>query len=302
MGKISMSELDVIYISYDEPNADENWADLLNKCPWAKRSHGVYGSDSAHKAAAALSETDRFIGIDGDNIINPDIFNLEFDEQVMNSERVLSFKAKNIVNGLVYGNGGIKAWPVKTVNEMQTHENSNTEKGKIEFCWDLNYLQLDKIYSTVYNNASPYQAFRAGFREGCKMSLDQGTKIKQDDFLEKIYPANFKRLKVWCTIGSDAENGLWCIYGSRLGFYMTNLTNWDYIEVRDFEWITNFWKKEEMLKFEGGDEHCFRTDYNWDKDKLIKEIHRLGKIIEHEYKFNIPNLDPKQSKFIKEII
>ena len=31
--KIDVTELDIFYISYDEPNAEENWADLLNKVP-----------------------------------------------------------------------------------------------------------------------------------------------------------------------------------------------------------------------------------------------------------------------------
>ena len=38
-----ISDFDVVYISYDEPNAERNWADLLSKCPWAKRVHGVKG-------------------------------------------------------------------------------------------------------------------------------------------------------------------------------------------------------------------------------------------------------------------
>ena len=42
-------ELDVVFLSYDEPNADLHYADLCNKVPWAKRVHGVKGSDEAHK-------------------------------------------------------------------------------------------------------------------------------------------------------------------------------------------------------------------------------------------------------------
>ena len=49
---IPITEFDIVYISYDEPNAEQNYANLLEKCPWAKRSHGVWGSDAAHKAAA----------------------------------------------------------------------------------------------------------------------------------------------------------------------------------------------------------------------------------------------------------
>ena len=44
-----ISDLDFVYISYMEPNKEENWADLKNKVPWAKRVDGVKGFDSAHK-------------------------------------------------------------------------------------------------------------------------------------------------------------------------------------------------------------------------------------------------------------
>ena len=61
-------ELDIVFLSYDEPNADKHYADLCNKLPWAKRVHGVKGSDAAHKAAAELSETEWVITVDADNI------------------------------------------------------------------------------------------------------------------------------------------------------------------------------------------------------------------------------------------
>ena len=67
--KVKIAELDIIYLSYDEPNAEKNYADLLTKVPWAKRVHGVEGSDAAHKACAELSETDRFVTVDGDNTV-----------------------------------------------------------------------------------------------------------------------------------------------------------------------------------------------------------------------------------------
>ncbi|SVA68006.1 uncharacterized protein METZ01_LOCUS120860, partial [marine metagenome] len=81
---------------------------MQSKCPWAKRSHGVFGSDAAHKAAAKLSETDRFVGVDGDNIVDPDFFNIEIDTDIIKEDWVISWSGKNDVNGLVYGNGGLK--------------------------------------------------------------------------------------------------------------------------------------------------------------------------------------------------
>ena len=68
--RVRVSDLDFVYISFREPNKEENWADLKNKVPWAKRVDGVVGFDSAHKAAAKLAETDFFISVDGDNVID----------------------------------------------------------------------------------------------------------------------------------------------------------------------------------------------------------------------------------------
>ena len=68
--KFRVNDLDFVYISYMEPNKEQNWADLKNKVPWAKRVDGVKGFDSAHKAAAEIAETDFFISVDGDNIID----------------------------------------------------------------------------------------------------------------------------------------------------------------------------------------------------------------------------------------
>jgi hypothetical protein len=50
--RVRVSDLDFVYISFREPNKEQNWADLKNKVPWAKRVDGVVGFDSAHKAAA----------------------------------------------------------------------------------------------------------------------------------------------------------------------------------------------------------------------------------------------------------
>ena len=58
---IDIADLDVIYLTYDEPNREENWIKIQNMVPWATRVDGVKGSDAAHKAAASASSTDRFI-------------------------------------------------------------------------------------------------------------------------------------------------------------------------------------------------------------------------------------------------
>ena len=61
---------DVIFISYDEPNADENYEHLKTLVQHAKRVHGVEGIDAAHKQAAKKSYSEHFFVIDGDTKVN----------------------------------------------------------------------------------------------------------------------------------------------------------------------------------------------------------------------------------------
>ena len=132
---VRVSDLDFVYISYMEPNKEENWADLKHKVPWAKRVDGVKGFDSAHKAAAEKAETDFFISVDGDNIIDQQFLLQTLDWGKTNKKAVHRWRAKNNINGLVYGNGGLVGWDKETCLEMQTHENSITDENQIDFCY-----------------------------------------------------------------------------------------------------------------------------------------------------------------------
>lgn len=303
---VSVNEFDIVFISYDEPNADENFADLLDKCPWAKRSHGVYGSDAAHKAAAELAETDRFITVDADNIVDAEFFNVEVDMQKIAPMDVISWAGKNEINGLVYGNGGIKCWPKQVVMNMKTHENAdpNNKQAQVDFCWNINYVQMNNIYCNVMNNGSPLQAWRAGFREGVKMGLVDGDVIDPKN-IKMVHDKNYKRLLTWMSVGEDVENGIWGVYGARLGCYMTQITreDWDWKNVRDFKWLTEFFETEVFPKFEvaEGGELCSRTGMRWDYDKVKEASDELGVILRRELDLEIADLGKEGSRFFKSV-
>lgn len=282
---IKIIDQDIIFLSYDEPNAEKNYADLCNKLPWAKRVHGVKGSDAAHKACATESETEYFVTVDADNIVDPKFLEVEIDldELGLTNENVFSWCGRVHVNGLMYGNGGLKLWTKKFVNEMKTHENSDPDdvKGKVEFCFDDRYYQFNENYSTSYTNATPFQAWRAGFREGVKMSLDQGAKVSK---LQSVWWQNYHRLLIWCNVGEDVENGIWSILGAREGCYLTNCTDWDYANVRDFDYLTEYWNlnhKEENLS------------------KMQSLIEGYGQKLKEECDLEISNLGADGSKFFK---
>jgi len=277
---VDVADLDCIYLTYDEPNKEQNWIHIQNMVPWARRVDGVKGSDAAHKAAADESSTDRFILIDGDNIPDPAFFNLQLALDDSNKDCVFRWRARNAVNGLMYGNGGMSSWTKDFVYNMRTHENSDgTDANDVEFCFYPNYWAMSDCYSTTYPNATPFQAWRAGFREGVKMALDRGAKISIEEFERRVNNRNYDNLCIWQTVGADAENGFWAIYGARLGTYMMMLEGWDFKQVQDFDTLAMLWRNFEQ----DGADQCRSVG-----DSLRT---RLG--------LPIVDMDPDESRFFK---
>jgi hypothetical protein len=243
--KIDIADLDCIYLSYDEPQKEEFWVRIRNMVPWARRVDGVKGSDAAHKAAAKASETERFILIDGDNLPDENFFNLTLDFPDTQWEKaVFRWRARNHINGLMYGNGGISSWTRTFVDSMKTHENTDgRDETQVEFCFDPLYWAMHDCYSTTYPNGSAQHAWRAGFREGVKMCLDQGRRPTIAEFRDRVHRRNLDHLTVWHNIGADVEHGVWAMAGARQGTHMTMLTGWDYRAVQSFDALEELWKE-----------------------------------------------------------
>ena len=240
--KIDIADLDVIYLTYDEPQKEEFWVKIKNMVPWAKRVDGVKGSDAAHKAAAESSDTARFILIDGDNLPDPAFFNQTLvlpTEEYQNA--VFRWRARNHINGLMYGNGGLSSWTREFVMNMKTHEATDgRDETQVEFCFDPLYWPMHDCYSKTYPNGDPFHAWRAGFREGVKMCLQRGRKPTVEEFKNQVL-RNLDNLTIWHNVGSDVEHGEWAIAGARQGTYMTMLTNWDHTQVQDFDALAKLW-------------------------------------------------------------
>jgi hypothetical protein len=248
---VDVVDLDCIYLSYDEPQKEEFWIKIKNMVPWAKRVDGVKGSDAAHKAAAEASDTERFILIDGDNMPNEEFFNMQLDftdKDPKYHQAQFRWKAVNSINGLRYGNGGMSSWTKTYVANMKTHE-AQTE-GDVtriaDFCLDSQdnlYWAMYDCYSTTYPNYTPFQAWRAGFREGVKMCLNRGVVPTVDDFKRNVADKNLNNLTIWHNVGMDVDNGEYAIMGSRMGTHMTMLTDWDAHNVQWFDNYIEMWDK-----------------------------------------------------------
>jgi hypothetical protein len=255
-----------------------HYADLLTKAPWAKRVHGVKGSDAAHKAAANLSDTEWFITVDADNIVQTEFFDLDLDMSDPKIQ-VYGWCGRNSVNGLRYGNGGLKIWKKEFVLNMRTHEASDSDRGQVDFCWEEGYRNFPRVYSDSIITGSPFQAWRAGFREGVKMTLLDGVRVPPQEIKERIWWHNIHRLRMWSTVGAHEENGKYAVLGARMGTWMANCTDWDYVEVRDFEILRNIY------------------DENVKHESVEHDIQELGKKIKLNLGLDWPWLNAQQSKY-----
>ena len=291
---IDIADLDCIYLSYDEPQKEEFWLKIKNMVPWAKRVDGVKGSDAAHKAAGEASDTERFILIDGDNMPNPDFFNGQFDFRGKDPVYKIAqyrWKAINNINGLRYGNGGMSSWTKTYVANMKTHEHSNGNRTTtVDFCLDSGdniYWAMHDCYSTTYPNYTEFQAWRAGFREGVKMVLHSGRVPNIDEFKTSVANRNLNNLTIWHNIGIDVENGIYAIYGARLGTYLTMLTDWDYTEVQDFDKLKKIWENFEHYPPKNLNEEL----QNRLSLPIVDMDAKQSKFFKHHYKSNFKNKD-----------
>jgi hypothetical protein len=230
-----------VFLSYDEPNCEDNYNHLIKLCPTqVYRVHGVKGSDRAHKMVANLVKdfATNVIIVDGDNFVNHDFYHktIELNDDVDLNTSVLSFSGLNNINGTQYGNGGIKIWPVQLLLDMKTHEESSSDNTKVDFDF-TKYLQLNECASTVVINTSPLQAFRAGFREGVKLCLNDGV-VKYK--LTELDWRNYDRLWNWMHIGMDVHNGIYSILGSRTAVYWMNRdSNFNISRINDFDFLSD---------------------------------------------------------------
>jgi hypothetical protein len=163
---------------------------------------------------------------------------------------------------------------------MRTHEASDGDaKNDVEFCFYPNYWAMHDCYSTTYPNQTPFQAWRAGFREGVKMCLDRGVKPSLEEFETRVHSRNYDHLCIWQSVGADVENGFWAIYGARLGTYLTMLCDWEYRWVQDFDTLEDVW-----------------NEY---KDRDVDHCQHIGDLLRTRLGLPIVDMDPDESSFFK---
>ena len=173
--------MDIIFLSYDEPNAEENWKKLKEKFPRAKRSHGVKGRTQAYHTAAAMSETDYFFAV-FPTIEIADDFDFEFQPDRLREACHYIFHCKNPVNGLEYGH--------RAVILYNKHLCLSTIHPRLDFTLSQPHTVVPKLCGTSHFNTTPEISWRVAFREVIKL-------CEMNPTVESRF-----RLKKWCELGT----------------------------------------------------------------------------------------------------
>jgi len=222
---------DIIFISYDEPNADESYKTLLQRFPRAKRVHGVKGIHQAHIEAAKLSTTPMFYVVDGDADIVAD-FNFDLLLPKHDRDIVHIWHSRNPINNLEYGYGGIKLLPKYLTLGVDT--------GTVDMTTSIS--KKIRIVPTVSNytsfNTDPFNTWKSAFRECVKLS----SKVIDKDYQEETDD----RLHVWCTVGKAEKFGEYAIAGANAGkeYGYTNIADSKALsKINDFDWLLTQFQK-----------------------------------------------------------
>lgn len=190
-----MSEPDVIFVSYDEPNADENFARLLTFAPHAKRLHGVKGIYNAYQAAADMSEAPYFYMVDGDSWV---LDGMTFGMAGQVPAEIYTWRSVNAVNGLVSRTGAVKLMSCRVVR---------MRPGAADFFGSMTGRRRIIHVAASENrfNASPFLAWRDAYRECAKLAA------------ASVSDPSGQKLQVWQTRGGDKPFGAWSLIGARMG-------------------------------------------------------------------------------------
>ena len=213
---------DIVFISYQEPNANENFEKLKQRFPLAKRVHGVKGIHQAHISAAKKCFTKMIWIVDADALVVNN-FNFDYEIDDYNLETVHVWRSQNPINGLVYGYGGIKLLPRKLTVNMDTSKPDMTTSISNKF------KAVKEISNITAFNTDPFNTWKSAFRECAKLSAKVIDRQKNEE--------TETRLNIWCTVGEDKPYGSYAIAGANAGreFGISNSSNISLIN--NFDWL-----------------------------------------------------------------
>jgi hypothetical protein len=178
---------DIIFISYNEPNAEKNLDIVRQRFPLVKHVSGIKGIHQAHIVAAKRSFTPMFWVIDADAVLL-DSFNFNYQITKEEYDIVHVWRSRNPINNLEYGYGGVKLLPKNLTINMDVSNTDMTTSISTRF------KVVDEISNITAFNTDPFSTWRSAFRECCKLS--------SRSISGQVDEETISRLTTWCTVAS----------------------------------------------------------------------------------------------------
>ena len=224
----SAQDMDVIFISYDEPSAEQRFKDLQTKVPRAKWIKNIQGQTEAYHAAAQQCETAYFFAV-FPKLEIVDSFNFDFQPDRLKNACHYIFNCRNPVNGLEYGHGAVLLY-----NKKLTLKTTNPG---LDFTLSAPHTLAPILSAVNHFNETPWLSWRTAFREVLKLKQING---------EKPTVESQFRLKQWCSVGTGL-NAEWCLRGAHDAdqYYDEHKNDQDKLQLSyDFTWLKDYYERK----------------------------------------------------------
>jgi len=218
---------DVVFISYDEPDADQNWKILKDHCPRAVRVHGVSGMELALEAAADVSTTPWFFAVFAKTQLHKG-FDFSVVPDRMQLPKHYIFNCRNASNNLEYGHMGVVLYNCQGVRNIN-------RAGNFGLDYTLSFPHESVPLLSCYGDfaTTPYHAWRTAFRETAKLAYFEQTQPSVD---------NHYRLGIWLT-HAEGNHADWVLKGANDGNEFYKTTNSDLTTLKQsfrWEWLREY--------------------------------------------------------------
>jgi hypothetical protein len=192
---------DIVFISYDEPDAEQNWQTLVERFPRAQRVHGVKGMETALEAAADLAQTPWYFAVFAKTRLYEQ-FDFSFVPDYMQQPKHYIFNARNTVNGLEYGHMGVIMYNSQGIRKV-----NQTKDFGVDYTLSFAHEAIPILSCYGEFDQTPYHTWRTAFREASKLAYFEYEQTTVDGAY---------RLNIWQTQASGpyAE---WCLRGANDG-------------------------------------------------------------------------------------
>ena len=217
---------DIVFISYYEPNAEQNFDDLYSRFNTigvfgdrVKRVSNVKGIHNAHIEAAKLAKTSYFYVVDGDAKVVQDF---KFAHTAEERDIVHVYHSANPINDLTYGYGGVKLLPTTLTHNMDITTTDMTTSISDKF------KVINEVSNITAFDTDAFSTWKSAFRECAKLASK--TINRQDE------EETNARLKTWTTYatGSYKRDAL---RGANAGMQFGLSNSSDLNLINDFDWL-----------------------------------------------------------------